>query len=398
MTVIHDQPVSTEPPETQYPSWAGPAGPGGPGGLAGVPGGRPAPRHPWRRRLLALGGSAGLVVALGGTAYAVSGNAGTLTTSQITAATDPGLVDVISTLGYQHGIAEGTGLVLTSTGQVLTNNHVIEGATSIKVTDVGNGRTYTAAVAGYDTSADIAVLQLRNASGLKTVTLGNSSSVAVGDSVVAIGNAGGRGGTPSAVTGKVTALGQSITATDSASGTSEQLTGMIESNASIQPGDSGGPLVNSHGQVIGIDTAGSSSFQLTSQRASTQAFAIPINTAISLAAAIEAGQASATVHIGSTAFLGVEVVPAGGGFGAFRGGAGSGVTVAGVVPGSPAAAAGLQAADQITSVAGHGVTSPTSMQDVLAGHHPGDKVTITWLDQAGGAHTATVTLATGPAA
>jgi S1-C subfamily serine protease len=337
-------------------------------------------------------------VALGGTAHAVGGSAGTLTTSQITAATDPGLVDVISTLGYRHGIAEGTGLVLTPTGEVLTNNHVIEGATSIKVTDVGNGRSYAATVAGYDTGADIAVLQLRNASGLKTASPGNSSSVAVGDSVVAIGNAGGKGGTPSAVTGKITALGQSITATDSASGTSEQLTGLIESNANIQPGDSGGPLVNSHGQVIGINTAGSSGFQLSSQRASTQAFAIPINTAVSLAAAIEAGRGSATVHIGSTAFLGVEVVPAGAGFGGFPGGASSGVIIAGVVPGSPAASAGLHAGDQIAAVSGRGVTSPMSLQDALAGHHPGDKVTITWLDQAGGAHTATVTLATGPAA
>ena len=397
MSVSYDQPAGVpSPPAQQDPAGTGPVGPGGPGILEHKPGGQP--RRPWRRRGLAVAVAVILALGAGGAAWAASGGSGgTLTTAQITATTDPGLVDVVSTLGYAHGIAEGTGLVLTPTGEVLTNNHVIEGATSIKVTDVGNGRTYTATVVGYDTSADIAVLALHGASGLKTVTLGDSSAVKTGDKVVGIGNAGGRGGTPSAVTGRVTALGQSITATDQASGTSEQLTGLIQTNANIQPGDSGGPLVNSHGQVVGIDTAGSSSFQLTAQQA-TRAYAIPINTAVAIASAIEAGHSSAAVHVGATAFLGVEVAPSAPGFGGVPSGAGTGVTVAGVVPGSPAARAGLQAGDQITSVGGRAVTSPTGIQGALESHHPGDRVSISWLDQAGQTHTATVVLGTGPAA
>jgi S1-C subfamily serine protease len=304
------------------------------------------------------------------------------------------VVDVVSTLGYSRGTLAGTGLVLTSTGEVLTNNHVIEGAASIKVTDVGNGRTYKAVVVGYDEKDDIAVLRLQHASGLKTVTPGNSSAARTGDRVVGIGNAGGRGGRPSAVTGKVTALGQSITATDEAAGTSEHLTGLIRTSANIRAGDSGGPLVNSRGQVIGIDTAASSMYQFSGQTADAQAYAIPIKKAISVADAIEAGRSSATVHIGATAFLGVGLLPSAAGF---PGGTGTGVTIAGVTAGSPAARAGLTASDQIVSLGGHRVTSSAGIQSILVRHHPGARISIGWLDQAGQAHTATIVLATGPA-
>src|SRR6202007_2668021 len=217
---------------------------------------------------------------------------------------DPALVDVVTTLGNQGGSAAGTGIVLTSDGEVLTNNHVIEGATSIKVTDVGNGRTYTATVVGYDASHDVAVLQLQNASGLTVASLGDSSSVRAGDNVVALGNAGGQGGTPSVAAGTVTALGQSITASDELSNVSEQLTGLIETNAPIQPGDSGGPLVNAYGQVIGMDTAAGNNYQFQGQSSTaTQAYAIPIGEALSIAKQIESGTGSADVHIGATAFL-----------------------------------------------------------------------------------------------
>ena len=99
-----------------------------------------------------------------------------LTTSQIASKVDPGLVDIVTNLGYQNGEAAGTGMVLTSTGEVLTNNHVINGATSIKATDIGNGRTYTAKVVGYDKTGDVAVIQLQNASGLQTVALSSSAA------------------------------------------------------------------------------------------------------------------------------------------------------------------------------------------------------------------------------
>jgi S1-C subfamily serine protease len=222
--------------------------------------------------------------------------------SPLAARVDPGLVDVTATLGYQQAVSAGTGMVLTSSGRVITNNHVIEGATSIAVTDVGNHRAYTAAVVGYDQGQDIAVLQLAAASGLKTVSLGSSSAVTVGEKVLALGNAGGQGGIPAAAAGTVTAVGQSITATDQFAGFSEQLTGLIQTDVPRQPGDSGGPLVSPAGQVIGMNTAGSSQFQISSGAA--QAFAIPASQPAAIAAAIAAGRASAAIHIGATAFLG----------------------------------------------------------------------------------------------
>jgi len=310
---------------------------------------------------------------------------------------------------------------------------VIRGATSIKVTDVGNGRTYTAKVVGYDASKDVAVIQLQNASGLTTANLGDSSSVKTGDAVTALGNAGGKGGTPSVATGAVTALNQGITASDEGSGAnSEQLTGLIETNADIQPGDSGGALVNSFGQVIGMNTAASSGTQFQSesgQSAAVQAYAIPIDNAESIAKQIEAGQGSSTVHIGATAFLGIESDGSSsgsgsgsgsgdsggfGGFGGFGDGSGfgsqgdgsgtngsgtsSGVTIAGALSGSPAASAGLTEGDTITSVGGQTVSSATDIQQILVKYHPGDKISVSWVDQSGQSQTATVTLASGPAA
>ncbi len=366
---------------------------------------------------LAAGAAAGGLIShvtstAGGTATATSNTV--LSTSQIAARVDPGLVDVVATDSYQQAYSEGTGIVLTSDGEILTNNHVIEGATSVKVTDVGNGRTYTATVVGYDASHDVAVLQLQGASGLTTASLGDSSSVRVGDNVVALGNAEGKGGTPSVAAGSVTGLDQSITASDELSGASEQLTGLIQTNAGIQPGDSGGSLVNAYGQVIGMDTAASSNYTFQSQSSSAeQAYAIPIDEAVSIAKQIEAGTTSADVHIGATAFLGIQIATsdgAGPGFGGFGGSggsggsggqggtSGSGVEIAGTVSGSPAANAGLAAGDVITSLAGQQVTTAEDVAHALVPYHPGNSVSVTWLDQSGQSHTATLTLTTGPAA
>ena len=277
---------------------------------ARTPRGAPAPRGVRSataalRRLRQLGSSGNS----GSGSSGSSGSSGPSDVNAIASKVDPGLVDINTTLGYQQEQAAGTGIVLSSNGVILTNNHVIDGATSISVTDVGNNKTYTASVVGYDRTKDIAVLQLHNASGLQTATLGNSSNASVGQDVVGVGNAGGTGGTPSAVGGTVTALNQSITASDDGDGTSEQLSGLIETNADIQPGDSGGSLVNTSGEVIGMDTAASAgtSFQFNGDSSGTQGFAIPIDTALSIARAIEAGSGSSTVHIGETAFLGVEI-------------------------------------------------------------------------------------------
>src|SRR5689334_12833408 len=278
MTMIYDPPTYSG--SGQTPPWHGPEGPGGPGGPSGYGGEGNGPRHPvhrFRHRFLLA--ATAVVVGLG-TFFGmmtVTGNSGNtiLTTAQVAHQTDPGLVDVVSSLGLQQAASAGTGLVLTPSGEILTNNHVIKGATAIRVTDIGNGRTYPAKVVGYDQSRDIAVLQLVGASGLQTAALGDSSSVKVGDKVVALGNALGKGGTPSVAVGHVAGLNASIMASDAGAGTVEQLTGLIHHTAPIQPGDSGGPLVSTAGKVIGIDTAASASagFQFqTTQR--TQAFAI----------------------------------------------------------------------------------------------------------------------------
>ena len=393
-------PYGAPPYGTQQPyGWPGPGGPGGPYDPYGYGGRGPSgPFRRLRRQLLALVAVAVIAAAsFWGLQTARSHHpAAAQSTSSIAAKVDGGLVDIVTTLGFQRAQAAGTGIVLTSSGEILTNNHVIEGSTSIRATDIGNGRTYTARVVGYDRSHDIAVLKLKGASGLETVATGNSAAAAIGQRVVAMGNAGGKGGTPSVVTGRIIGLGVSVTATDSSAGTSERLHGLIGHNAPIRPGDSGGPLVNQTGRIIGINTAasaGSGGFQL---KGKTQAFAIPINRALSIARQIEAGNGPASLHIGATGFLGVGVNSAA--QAQARGiPAGSGALIAGVFPGTAASGAGLRAGDVIIAAGGQRIRSPLDLQSVLGRHHPGDRVSIGWLDQSGLRHSATITLKAGPA-
>jgi S1-C subfamily serine protease len=304
------------------------------------------------------------------------------TTREATDAESVGVVDITTVIDYGSAEAAGTGIVLTSNGEILTNNHVVDGATKITVTVVSTGRSYAASVVGTDATDDVAVLQLSGASGLSTVTV-SSDAVSVGDAVTAVGNAGGTGGTLTAATGTVTALNQTITASDEGGSDSEQLTGMIQVDADIQAGDSGGPLYASDGEVVGIDTAASSG-----QTADTVGFAIPIATAVSIADRIESGEDSATIQQGTPAFLGVQLA---------QDTAGA-ATISGVVDGSPAAQAGLQAGDTITAVGGTTVDSADALSAALAEQDPGDQVRVTWVDSTGTTHTATITLVAGPAA
>lgn len=301
-------------------------------------------------------------------------------------ATDPGLVDIDIVDSYQAVEGAGTGMVLSSDGEVLTNNHVIEDATRITATDVGDHRTYQVKVVGYDPTQDVAVLQLTGAAHLHTVRLGDSSSVAVGDGVVAVGNAEGAGGTPSWAAGSVTAIDQSITAQDEVSGATEQLHGMIETNCDIVPGDSGGALVDSAGRVIGMNTAASEGFRF--QPGVTQGYAIPIDQARTITGQIEAGQSSSTVHVGPTAFLGVEVATPVSGV--------AGAQIVDVFAGSPAARAGLTRGDVITAVGGHTVSSPASLSTLLLGETPGTSVSLTVQVFFGISETVTVQLGSGP--
>jgi S1-C subfamily serine protease len=286
-----------------------------------------------------------------------------------------GVVDITTVLGYQDAEAAGTGMVLTADGRVLTNNHVVEGATSITVTVLSTGDSYAATVVGTDPTDDVAVLQLEDATGLDPVQV-DDDPVAVGDAVTAVGNAGGEAGTAAAA-GTVTALDRSITATDSSGQDAEELTGLIEVAADVEAGDSGGPLYDAEGDVTGMSTAASST--------GGQAYAIPIDTALSIADQIVSGVDDATVHQGYPAFLGISVLATGG------------ATVADVVPGGPAATAGLAAGDVITAIGGTAISSADDVSTVLGSYSPADDVTVTWTDTAGQSQTAPVTLATGPA-
>jgi len=342
---------------------------------------------------------------------------------------EPGLVIINTSLNYQSATAAGTGMVLNSDGLVLTNNHVIENATSITATVLATGKTYPAKVLGYDETGDIAAIQLQGASGLHTIPVGNSSGVKVKDSVLAMGNAEGESAIRPAP-GQVTAVNQSITASDQGGViASEKLHGMIQTNADIVSGDSGGALANSSGQVIGMNTAGNN---LSYGYSQGQGFAIPINTALSIVSEITASDASSTVTIGYPPFIGIFVATASssnpktqlqqmetsegeeGSLGGLGGQqqtcydnndiplpsavapASTGTLVIGAICGSPAASAGLAGGDVITAVQGKAVSTPASLHTALAQFKPNDTVTLTWQNLSGQTATRTIKLAVGP--
>jgi S1-C subfamily serine protease len=288
----------------------------------------------------------------------------------------PQIVDIDAKLGFQSAIGAGTGIVIDPS-VVLTNNHVVAGATDLTARSIANGQVYPASVIGFDRQHDIAVLQLAGG-GLPTANIGNSDSVTVGEPVVSLGNAGGAGGAPSVEPGRIAALNQTVSANDSLTGSTETLNGLIQVDANIRPGDSGGPTVNGANQVIGMNTAASQNYHL----GRGQGFAIPINEAMAIAGQIRSGASSATVHIGPTAFLGVGVNDAPGGRGAI---------VRQVIPGGPAAGAGLNPGDVINSINGQPVNSATALTNILDQHHPGDSVSVGLQDRG-----TNVTLADGP--
>jgi S1-C subfamily serine protease len=302
------------------------------------------------------------------------------TTSDATPAQEAGLVYITTTVDYRAGKAAGTGMVMTSDGEILTNHHVIEGATAISVEVVSTGATYDAEVVGYDSTHDVAVLQLDDASGLTTVRTDTSGAVQVGDQVTGVGNANGDGGAASAAAGTVTALDRSITVQSESGGHAEQLSGLIEVSAEIIPGDSGGALYDGDGEVVGMNTAASSG------SADVTGYAVPIAQALSIAQQIESGDDSSTVETGSAGFLGVQLQQS----------AVGDALVAGIVEGSPAESAGITAGSTITAFDGTRITSADQLPTVVAGHDAGQSVDVAWTDGSGTSHTATVTLTAGP--
>jgi S1-C subfamily serine protease len=338
---------------------------------------------------------------------------------------EPGVVDVTASLRYLQETAKGTGFVIdAAAGLVLTNNHVINDATSVTVTPVTSGRSYPARVLGYDRAHDVALLQLRGATGLRAVSIGRSAQVRMGMQVLALGNEAGQGGSPTVAPGVISGLGRTIVASDQSSGLTETLHGMMQTSANIRPGDSGGPLADAAGRVIGINTAAGGSTVYSG-------YAIPIDQVLPIARQIAAGRPGGQVQIGLPAFLGVlmpdstsaspwqqagqELRQAGAAGGGADGGASgctdggtttapagvapawSGALVNGVLCGTPAAAAGLSAGDVITALGGQPVTSPRSLGTLISHYRPGRRTALAWVSPDGRLHTAVVRLSAGPA-
>jgi S1-C subfamily serine protease len=313
--------------------------------------------------------------------------AGTLDAAAIAAKIDPAIVDINTVVGSSQ--AAGTGMIISSTGEILTNNHVVDGSTSIQVTIAGHSQPVTAHLIAADPSADIAVIKVDGLTGLPTVSFASSSSVNVGDAVVALGNALGHGGAPSVSQGSVVALDQTITASEGGA-KSEQLTGMIQSDATIYPGDSGGPLVNSSGQVIGMITAGNVRGFRSS--ASNVNYAIASDNILSVVNQIRSGQTSAQIIYGQVGFIGVSVQTLDAAAASQLGlNVSSGALVVSVQSGSPAAGAGIGRYSVITNVGGSDITSIDTLGTAIRAHKPGERVSVTWVNTSG-THTATLTL------
>lgn len=307
------------------------------------------------------------------------------TSTTATRAQEVGIVDINTNLDFGQAKAAGTGMILTSGGEILTNHHVVEGATTISVTVVATGARYSADVVGYDTTHDVAVLQLHNASGLDTVTTDANAPVKIGDTVVGVGNANGDGGSSSAAKGSVVALNRSIDVRSESTGASESLSNLIQVAAKIIPGDSGGALYNASGKAIGMNTAASSG------SARVSGFAIPIASALSIADLIEQGSAGGQITLGYPAFLGVELASPDG-----LGGGAQPAIVSGVINNTAAERAGISSGSTVTTLGGTGVGSAAELSAAVATHKAGDSVSVGWTDPSGRAHTATVRLGQGP--
>jgi serine protease Do len=305
--------------------------------------------------------------------------------SAAVAMVEPAVVRVDTVINYQHAIGAGTGVILDPGGAILTNYHVVQGADSITATALGV--PYPVDLVGYDRGHDIAVLQLRGTGGgLPAALLGDSSALAVGDPVVALGNASGSGSPLTNETGTVVGFGRTISAKDELTGSAEQMTGLIEVAAPVRAGDSGGPLVNAAGQVVGITTAASLNFRMGP---GGQGFAIPINDALAVASQIRSRTPSDTVHIGPPTLLGVGVS------GGDQNQDLPGVLLREVLRGGPAQRAGLLDGDVLLSIDGVQLNSATALTGVLDRHYPGDVVDLAWIDRGGQQRNGKATLSSG---
>jgi putative serine protease PepD len=302
-----------------------------------------------------------------------TGTAPSLDIRSVLRAVEPGVVMISTSASGTFGGAtqgEGSGMVLDTQGDVLTNAHVVNGSTTVSVQVFGQSTVYQAKVLGTDAADDIAMIQIQNPGTLTPVKLGKSSGLQVGDPVVAVGNALGLSpGGPSVTSGIISALNRSLQTSG------ERLAGLIQTDAAINPGNSGGPLADASGQVIGMNTAVSNNGQGV-------AFAIPIDRITPLVDSLKKG----TVTTTGRGFLGVQITAAQSG----------GAQITAVTPNSPAAAAGLKAGDVIVAIDDQPVATNTDAADTIGSLSPGTKVRIKY-QRGSSTNTVTVTLATTPA-
>ncbi len=364
----------------------------------------PTPGRRWRLVLacaltaVVTGTAVGVVALVGGHGRAASATAAAPVASRVAApaqastsavqaalaAIGPSVVSIDTTVsgggfgGFGGGSGAGTGIVVGASGEVVTNAHVVADASSIRVTVPGRSGSVTATVVGADSVADLAVIKLQGVSGLPAAKFAATSTVHVGDPVLAVGNAEGYGGAPTVTEGIVSALDRELP------NGSSTLRGLLQTDAAINPGNSGGALVDTAGRVVGITTAVASGDR--GQPAQNIGFAIPSDTVLKALPALRAGKSNAAPAT-RTAYLGVGLAAAG---------QSGGALIGSVEPGSPAATAGLQPGDVVTAADGTKVAGPDDLRGVLARHRPGDRIVISW-QRNGQTQSARVTLAARPA-
>ncbi|SCZ12961.1 serine protease, S1-C subfamily, contains C-terminal PDZ domain [Rhodococcus erythropolis] len=308
-----------------------------------------------------------------------------LTPEELSAQVVPTIVTITAPAGFTT--TAGTGIVLSPDGVVLTNHHVISGASDVTAVSMSNGLIYDAEILGYDSVSDLAVLRLAGATDLPVAVVGKSAEATRGDAVTAIGNAEG-GGVPVPAPGVITNLGVTVNTRNVSDGSRNQLKGLIEVDADIRPGDSGGPLVNAVGELIGVSSAGNAVTDRTETSPAPQSYAIPIDTALPIVEQVLGGRSSETVRVGPTPVLGVAVkdhaeIPAG-------------AEVVAVSFDSPAERVGLTKGAVITEFGGSRIASSADLNAAMSSRRPGDTVAVTWVDATGQPGTGSLVLDEGP--
>jgi len=303
---------------------------------------------------------------------ASTGTAAGLSIPQLVVKVSPSVVSIdVKGQGTED---QGTGMIISSDGLVVTNNHVIAASIpggTITVTRTGSTTALPATLIGTNPIDDVALIRINNVANLPSVTFGNSNALVVGDAVVAIGNALGlAAGTPTVTNGIVSALGRTVTASSTSS--SETLNNMIQTDAAINPGNSGGPLLDAQGDVVGMNTAVAGTLP-DGTSAQNIGFAIPVATIESLLKTLEAGQ-SVVTH---GAFIGVDIASMTPTLQAeYNFTVTSGAVVMSVVPNSGAAAAGLKQGDIIVAINGTPISGDQDVTSVISSLRPGNVISV----------------------